>query len=76
MKGCGRIGKILPVVLLAVLIILPMLPVSTYIIHVATLIFIWSIVATTWSFMGRFGLVSLGHGAFMGMGKEGRWSKW
>ena len=68
MNACGRIGKILPVVLLAVLIILPMLPVSTYIIHVATLIFIWSIVATTWSFMGRFGLVSLGHGAFMGMG--------
>lgn len=62
------LGKVLPLVLLGVLLILPLMPVSTYIIHVVTLIFIWSLVATSWSFMGRFGLVSLGHGAFMGIG--------
>lgn len=33
-----------------------------------TLIFIWSFVTTSWSYMGRFGLVSLGHGAFLGLG--------
>jgi branched-chain amino acid transport system permease protein len=68
MKGRGKAGKIIPILLFVLLAVLPALPVSTYIIHVVTLIFIWSLVATTWSFMGRFGLVSLGHGAFMGLG--------
>ena len=30
--------------------------------------FIWSFVGQAWSLMGRFGLVSLGHGAFLGLG--------
>src|SRR5262249_37667738 len=28
----------------------------------------WGFIYTAWSTMGRFGLVSLGHGAFMGVG--------
>src|SRR6476469_9604846 len=32
------------------------------------LIRIWSFAYTSWSIMGRFGLVSLGHGGFMGVG--------
>ena len=32
------------------------------------LILIWSFAYTAWSIMGRFGLVSLGHGGFMGVG--------
>ena len=32
------------------------------------LILIWSFAYTSWSMMGRFGLVSLGHGGFMGVG--------
>ncbi|WP_296339274.1 branched-chain amino acid ABC transporter permease [Reyranella sp.] len=32
------------------------------------LILIWSFAYTSWSVMGRFGLVSLGHGGFMGVG--------
>jgi branched-chain amino acid transport system permease protein len=31
-------------------------------------IFIWSFIGGAWSLMGRFGLVSLGHGAFLGIG--------
>ena len=31
-------------------------------------ILIWSFIAGAWSLMGRFGLVSLGHGAFLGLG--------
>jgi branched-chain amino acid transport system permease protein len=31
-------------------------------------IFIWSFIGGAWSLMGRFGLVSLGHGAFLGVG--------
>ena len=32
------------------------------------IILIWSFVYTSWSVMGRFGLVSLGHGGFFGIG--------
>src|SRR5205085_7510165 len=39
-----------------------------YIWHVIIQIFLWSFVGSAWSLMGRFGLVSLGHGAFLGVG--------
>jgi branched-chain amino acid transport system permease protein len=39
-----------------------------YVLHVLIQIFIWSFVGQAWSLMGRFGLVSLGHGAFLGIG--------
>lgn len=52
---------------LAVLLI-PLCVSSQYIIHIAILIFIWGLAALAWSYMGRFGLVSLGNGAFMGIG--------
>lgn len=58
----------LPVLVLLVALLFPLIKVSPYILHIATLIFIWSFIATAWSYMGRFGLVSLGHGAFIGIG--------
>ena len=39
-----------------------------YALHVLIQIFIWSFIGQAWSLMGRFGLVSLGHGAFLGLG--------
>ena len=39
-----------------------------YPLHLLIMILIWSLVYTAWSLMGRFGLVSLGHGAFMSIG--------
>jgi branched-chain amino acid transport system permease protein len=39
-----------------------------YVLHVLIQIFIWSFIGQAWSLMGRFGLVSLGHGAFLGLG--------
>jgi len=39
-----------------------------YGLHVLIQIFIWSLIGQAWSLMGRFGLVSLGHGAFLGLG--------
>jgi branched-chain amino acid transport system permease protein len=39
-----------------------------YGLHVLIQIFIWSFIGQAWSLMGRFGLVSLGHGAFLGLG--------
>jgi branched-chain amino acid transport system permease protein len=58
----------LPAVVLLAVLLFPLLKVSPYILHIATLIFIWAFIATAWSYMGRFGLVSLGHGAFIGIG--------
>ena len=56
---------------LAALALVPVLPLGEaqeYIWHVIIQIFLWSFVGQAWSLMGRFGLVSLGHGAFLGVG--------
>ncbi|WP_312017389.1 branched-chain amino acid ABC transporter permease [Bradyrhizobium sp. AUGA SZCCT0431] len=53
---------------LAVLIALPFVYRQPYHLHILVLILIWSFAYTSWSIMGRFGLVSLGHGGFMGVG--------
>lgn len=52
----------------AALIALPAVYDQPYHLHVLVLILIWSFAYTSWSVMGRFGLVSLGHGGFMGVG--------
>ncbi len=44
---------------------------SEYFIHIAVQILLWGFIYTAWSLMGRFGLVSLGHGAFLGIGAYG-----
>jgi branched-chain amino acid transport system permease protein len=50
------------------LIVLPFVYRNPYHVHILILILIWSFAYTSWSMMGRFGLVSLGHGGFMGIG--------
>ena len=52
----------------AALVSLPFWFHQPYPLHIIILILIWSFVYTSWSVMGRFGLVSLGHGGFMGIG--------
>ncbi len=58
----------------AVLLALPLLVRSffagseKYYLHLLIQIFLWSFIYTGWSLMGRFGLTSLGHGAFTGIG--------
>lgn len=42
--------------------------VAPYFMHLLIQILLWGFVYTAWSIMGRFGFVSLGHGAFMGVG--------
>ena len=39
-----------------------------YYLHLLIQILLWSYIYTGWSLMGRFGLTSLGHGAFTGIG--------
>ncbi len=53
---------------LAVLALAPVAGIGPYVFHVLIQILIWSFIGTAWSLMGRFGLVSLGHGAFLGVG--------
>jgi branched-chain amino acid transport system permease protein len=51
-----------------VLVAVPFLYHSPYPLHLMIVVLIWSFAYTSWSVMGRFGLVSLGHGGFMGIG--------
>jgi branched-chain amino acid transport system permease protein len=59
---------------IAILLLLPVavrfaLPAAEkYYLHLLIQILIWSFIYTGWSLMGRFGLTSLGHGAFTGIG--------
>src|SRR5512138_3825539 len=52
----------------AALVALPFVYHQPYPLHILIVILIWSFAYTSWSMMGRFGLVSLGHGGFMGIG--------
>ncbi|NEV02297.1 ABC transporter permease subunit [Bradyrhizobium uaiense] len=56
------------IIALLALVALPFVHRDPYHLHVLVLILIWSFAYTSWSIMGRFGLVSLGHGGFMGIG--------
>ncbi len=60
--------KIPFITVLSCILILPLLSPPPYLIHIITFIFIWSYITTVWSYMGRFHIVSLGHGAFLGIG--------
>ncbi|HEX4836306.1 MAG TPA: branched-chain amino acid ABC transporter permease [bacterium] len=63
--------KALAALVLLLIAAAPFMPIGgtrQYVLHVLVQIFIWSFIAGAWSLMGRFGLVSLGHGAFLGVG--------
>ncbi len=62
------VKKLFLLLILVLLVIFPAASPSPYLVHIMTLIFIWAYISTAWAYMGRFGLVSLGHGAFLGIG--------
>ena len=68
MKSLVNFRQLVPWVVGAALIALPFVYRDPYHLHILVLILIWSFAYTSWSMMGRFGLVSLGHGGFMGVG--------
>ena len=68
--------RFLPWLLGAGLIALPLVYQAPYPLHLMIVVLIWSFVYTSWSVMGRFGLVSLGHGGFMGAGAYGTALLW
>jgi branched-chain amino acid transport system permease protein len=59
----------LPILVLLPLAVRFLFPAAEkYYLHLLIQILIWSFIYTGWSLMGRFGLTSLGHGAFTGIG--------
>ncbi len=54
--------------LLVILGILPLLGLGNYPLHLLIVALLWSYIYTSWSIMGRLGLVSFGHSAFIGVG--------
>ncbi len=60
--------RALPLIGVGLLALLPLIGLSDYHLHILILILLWALIYTGWSIMGRFGLVSLGHGAFLGIG--------
>ena len=52
---------------LAALVALPLVT-PIYFLHIVIQMLLFGFIYTAWSIMGRFGFVSLGHGAFMGIG--------
>src|SRR4029077_7946298 len=52
----------------AALVALPFVYREPYPMHLLIVVLIWSSMYAVWSVMGRFGLVSLDHGGFMGIG--------
>ena len=64
-KGAAGIAAVL---LLPFLVRLLLGGSEKYYLHLLIQIFLWSFIYTGWALMGRFGLTSLGHGAFTGIG--------
>jgi branched-chain amino acid transport system permease protein len=60
--------RALPWILLAVLAVTPLLGMGNYPLHMLIQVLLWGFIYTGWSIMGRLGLVSFGHGAFLGIG--------
>lgn len=61
--------KALPYVIAAVLAVLPLIGLSTYMMHILILVIMWSVIGMAWNLLGGYcGQVSFGHAAFFGMG--------
>jgi len=58
----------LPWIGLAVLAAAPLTGIGNYPLHLLIMVLLWGYVYTSWSIMGRLGMVSFGHGAFLGIG--------
>ena len=55
-------------VLLALALLIPLTGVGNYPLHLMVMGLLWSYIYTSWAIMGRLGMVSFGHGAFLGIG--------
>lgn len=60
--------RALPWIGLAALAVAPLVGIGNYPLHMLIQVLLWGFVYTGWSIMGRLGMVSFGHGAFLGIG--------
>ncbi|MDO9709674.1 branched-chain amino acid ABC transporter permease [Paracraurococcus lichenis] len=60
-------GLALPVAVIAALACVPLLSPPDYVMHLLITALLTALAGTGWAMMGRFGLVSFGHGAFLGL---------
>jgi len=61
--------KYLPLVILALLAVLPVIGLSSYVMHILILVVMWSVIGMAWNLLGGYcGQVSFGHAAFFGVG--------
>jgi branched-chain amino acid transport system permease protein len=56
------------ILVLAALLVAPWVGLGSYPMHLIIVALLLGFIYTSWALMGRLGLVSLGHGAFMGIG--------
>ncbi len=61
-------SSLAPFIALAVLALVPLMGIGNYPLHLLIMVLLWGYVYTSWSIMGRLGMVSFGHGAFLGIG--------
>ena len=61
-------NKTLGLALLALLAIVPAFGPGNYLLHLMVMGLLWSFIYTSWAVMGRLGMVSFGHGAYLGIG--------
>ena len=58
-----------PYIVLALLAVLPVFGLSSYLMHIAILVIMWSVIGMAWNLLGGYcGQVSFGHAAFFGVG--------
>jgi branched-chain amino acid transport system permease protein len=62
------VAKLVPWIGIALLAAVPASGIGNYPLHLVIMCLLWAYVYTSWSIMGRLGMVSLGHGAFLGIG--------
>jgi branched-chain amino acid transport system permease protein len=61
--------KFLPFIILVLLFVLPLIGLSSYMMHILVLVIIYSMIGMAWNLLGGYcGQVSFGHAAFFGMG--------
>ena len=61
--------QVLPYIVLACLAVLPLFGLSSYLMHIAILVIMWSVIGMAWNLLGGYcGQVSFGHAAFFGVG--------
>lgn len=55
-------------VVVVALLLVPLTGIGKYPLHLMVMGLLWAFIYTSWSIMGRLGMVSFGHGAFLGVG--------